>query len=96
MNIRIDWFGFLKVKFDQKVEELTMTDGSTIRDLFGYLSKKYQENFFTYVYDSEGDKLRKTIGVNINERPILQMKGLDTKLTDGDLVEFLPFFAGGG
>ncbi len=96
MSIVVNYFGLLASKMATTNDCVDLLDGAKIRDLLGRLSDKYREAFRTYIYNPEGEKINADVMVNVNDIPILQMQGLDTILNDGDQVDFLPIFAGGG
>lgn len=96
MSIVINFFGLLASKMATANDSVDLSDGARIRDLLSRLTEKYREAFETYIYNLEGEKISGDVMVNVNDVPILQMQGLDTILNDGDQVDFLPIFAGGG
>ena len=96
MNITMNYFGFLATKLSTKNEDVELTTGAKIRDLFLKLVAKYKDVFKSYIFDPAEEKLNGDILVSINDIPILQMDGLDTVLNTGDRIDILPIFAGGG
>jgi molybdopterin converting factor small subunit len=96
MSIVITYFGFLATKLSTKNDSVELSKGDKIRDLFHHLIEKYKDVFKTYIYDPEGEKVNGDVLISINDIPILQMQGLDTILNDGDRIDVLPIFAGGG
>ena len=96
MSIVINYFGFLATKFSTKNDSVELSKGAKIRDLFHHLIEKYKDVFKTYIYDPEGEKVNGDVLVSVNDIPILQMQGLVTILNDGDRIDVLPIFAGGG
>ncbi len=67
-----------------------------LHDLFVCLVDRYGEVFRAYVFDPVGTEVKRDILVNINDKPIRRMQGLGTRLSDGDQIDILPLFAGGG
>ncbi len=96
MSIVINYFGLLASKMATTSDSVELANGARVRDLFYRLIEKHSEVFKTYIYDPEGEKISGDVMVNINDVPILRMQGLDTVLNDGDQIDLLPIFAGGG
>jgi len=96
MRIRVSYFGFLRLKLNMGSEDLQVSKGAKIRDLFLHLADRYGEQFKMYVFDPHGAGLKRDILVNINDAPIRQKGGLETELNNGDRIDILPLFTGGG
>ncbi len=96
MKVRVSYFGFLRVKFNSTSEDIRMSKGSRLCDLLQHLAKRYGEHFKSYVFDPVGTEVRSDVLVNINDVPVQQIQGLDTRLNEGDQVDVLPLFTGGG
>jgi MoaD family protein len=96
MKVRVSYFGFLRTKFDSTSEDIRMSKGSKVYDLFQYLANRYGEYFKSYVFDPVKIEVRSDVLVNINDVPVQQIQGLETRLNDGDQVDVLPLFTGGG
>jgi len=58
------------------------------------LSKKYGKDFDDYMFDELGD-LQGHLQILVNGLSVSTMKGLNTKLSDGDQVAILPPVGGG-
>ena len=96
MKVRVSYFGFLRTKFDSTSEDIQMSKGSKVYDLFQYLANRYGEHFKLYVLNPEKIEVRSDVLVNINDMPVQQIQGLETRLNDGDQIDILPLFTGGG
>lgn len=96
MKVRVSYFGFLRTKFDSTSEDIRLSKGSNVSDLFQYLAKRYGEHFKSYVFNPEKIEVRSDVLVNINDIPVQQIQGLETGLSDGDQIDILPLFTGGG
>lgn len=79
-----------RVILDHPVEE-----GETVGQLFQRLTQEY-DRFGELVYDAKSGRLRDQVNVVINDRMLALAKGLDTPLTDGDVLVLIPAYAGGG
>lgn len=96
MSIVINYFGLLASKFATTNDSVELSSGTKIRDLFAHLIEKHDQVFKSYIYDPEKGEMNGDIVVSVNDVPILQMQGLDTLIDDGDQIDILPIFAGGG
>ncbi len=96
MRVRVCFFGFLRQKFPEGSEDVDISEGTKLRDLFVCLLEGYGERFQAYIFDPVKTEVKRDILVNVNDRPIHQMRGLGTELNNGDQVDILPLFAGGG
>jgi len=67
----------------------------TIRGLFLELSGHAGPDFDRAIYDIKTDRMNEHIAVFVNSKEIRALKGLDTRLHDGDVVTILPPMAGG-
>jgi molybdopterin synthase sulfur carrier subunit len=68
--------------------------GRTVHDLLHQLCKEQGTRFCNTVFTQEG-KLRRYIKVLVNGRGLHVLRGLDTPLSDGDVVALFPPVAGG-
>ncbi|MBS3794971.1 MAG: MoaD/ThiS family protein [Candidatus Thorarchaeota archaeon] len=96
MSIVINYFGFLASKMSTTNDSVELSSEVRIRDIFSHLVEKHKEIFKTYIYNPEGEMMSGDVLVTVNEVPILQKQGIDTILNDGDQIDILPIFAGGG
>ena len=76
-------------------QQLTVNfKGHTVYDLLHQLCEERGTKFRNTVFTAEG-QLRRYIKVLINGRGLHVLQGLDTPLTDGDVVALFPPVAGG-
>ncbi len=68
--------------------------GRTINDLLNQLCDERGQKFCNIVFDQDG-QLRRYIKVLVNGRGLHVLQGLDTPLTDGDVIALFPPVAGG-
>ena len=81
-----DQFGF---------HQLTVNfGGRTVRDLLNQLCLERGQKFCNIIFDDAG-QLRRYIKVLVNGRGLHVLQGLDTPLTDGDVIALFPPVAGG-
>jgi molybdopterin converting factor small subunit len=96
MRVRVSYYGSLRVKFSAASEDILLSNGARLRDLFLHLSGRYGELFKSFVFDAAGTEVRKDVLINVNDLPVRQIRGLETELKEGDQVDILPLFTGGG
>jgi molybdopterin converting factor small subunit len=73
-----------------------MSKNATLYDLLSFLIERYDELFKNYVFDPENTGIKDDVLLNINGVPSNLLKGLKTKLSNGDKVNLMPLFSGGG
>lgn len=81
-----DQFGFNQLTVNFK--------GRTVSDLLSQLCEERGQKFCNIIFDENG-QLRRYIKVLLNGRGLHLLKGLETPLTDGDVVALFPPVAGG-
>jgi molybdopterin converting factor small subunit len=96
MRVRIKYFGLLRSRFQRDPEEADLSEGARLRDLFSYLTDRHGEEFVVNVFNPTEKGIREDVLVNLNDVPVRQMKGLDTELSEGDQIDILALFLGGG
>ena len=96
MMIQVTYFGFLKSKLSKSSEAIRLLDGAKLRDLLLSLADRYGDQVETYVFDRVSQDVKGDIVVNVNDVPHRRIQGLETQLNEGDRVDLMPMFAGGG
>ena len=94
--IHVNYFGFLKSKLSKTSEAIRLLDGANLRDLLLSLADRYGDKVKTYVFDRMSPDVKGDVVVNVNDVPHRRIQGLETQLNDGDRVDLMPMFAGGG
>ena len=77
------------VSFDQEIDE-----DRTVRDLLNDLAARYQ-SFGQVVFDIKAQKLTGRVSIFFNGRNLELANGLETRLSDGDTLTFVPPIVGG-
>jgi sulfur-carrier protein len=67
--------------------------GSTVRELIDDIVKRYPD-FKDRVLSDDGE-LHRFINVYANDEDVRYLEGIDTRVSDGDIVAILPAVAGG-
>ena len=96
MRIRINYFGHFRIKFHKRSEDVQMSKNATLYDLLSFLMERYGELFKIYVFGPSDTDIKDDVLLNINGVPSSQLKGLKTKLSNGDEADLMPLFSGGG
>jgi len=91
LKIKIKFFSFFRDLFQAGERDVDMEMGTDIQDLLNLLcdSSRKRERVF------EGRELKPYLAILKNGKHIQSLKGLETKLADGDLIAIFPP-AGGG
>ena len=95
IKIKIHTILGLKEILGQRVVELPLPQGSTIKALLAVMAHKWGRKFSSYVSDPGHVHLLPHIRILVNGRDIGFINGMETELQDGDEVLMLPL-AGGG
>ena len=96
IKIELTYFGYLRVDFQKLSEMYLLPHNSKIQDLLIKLADKYGEIFKSHIFNPIIKTLKDDILININGIAIRQLQDLNTKLKNGDKIEFIPLFSGGG
>lgn len=68
--------------------------GKTVKDLFNRLAERHRR-FGRTVFDVVEQKLTGRVVIFLNGRSLEPVKGLNTELSDGDTLTFVPVIEGG-
>ena len=96
MKVDVEYLGHIKnMTGDKRQEEVDMKNDSSIADLLALLSRKYGEPFKKAVYESGGTDVKPNFMATVNGYLLNQLKGVETKLKNGDHVILMPVVSGG-
>jgi molybdopterin synthase sulfur carrier subunit len=96
LKVTVEYLGYLKrIIGNGRREEIEVVDNALISDLLMTLSEKYGTPFNQAVYEPKGSDVKSNFMVTINGYLLNQLKGLETKLRDGDHVILMPVVSGG-
>jgi molybdopterin converting factor small subunit len=84
------------MKFNKRSEEIQISKNATLYDLLISLIARYGDSFKIYVFNPSNTGVSDDVLLNINGVPSSQLKGLKTRLNNGDEVALMPLFSGGG
>lgn len=91
------FFTSLRELTGKRGETLRFRDGETVTvdKVLKMLAKRYGKSFAEYVYDSKTGEVKGFLQFLVNGRSASTLKGLDTKLADGDVLAIIPPVGGG-
>jgi MoaD family protein len=96
LKVKVEYLGHIKnIIGSKRQEEIEIEDDSSIADLLMLLSKKYGEPFKKAVYESGGLDVKSNFMATVNGYLLNQLKGVKTKLKNGDHVTLMPVVSGG-
>lgn len=79
---------------EEAISDKEIDGGKSIIDILNQLGAKYQR-FGKIVFDINTQKLTGKVGIFFNGRALEPVSGLETKLSDGDTLTFVPVIEGG-
>jgi len=85
----------LKKILGQREFELSVAEGSTVKDLLSLMINKWGDQLSTHLYKPGTDSVLPHIRLMVNGRAIEFLKGVETVLQDGDEFLMLPLVTGG-
>ena len=85
----------LKKICGQREFELSVPQGSTVKNLLSLMVSRWGDQLSTHMYKPGTDSVLPHIRLMVNGRSIEFLKGMETVLKDGDEFQMLPLVAGG-
>ena len=97
MRVSVRFFTSLREIIKRKEETLDFSDTEkvTIDKVLETLSQKHGKNFADYAYDVKTHKVRGFLQFLVNGKSASSLNGLQTALSDGDVLAILPPVGGG-
>lgn len=96
MRISVRFFTSLREITGKREETLEFQeDMVTLDSVLKKLAERYGKDFVDYVYEGQTGKVRDFLQFLVNGRSASTLKGLDTELTNGDIVAIIPPVGGG-
>ncbi|HJX02236.1 MAG TPA: MoaD family protein [Candidatus Bathyarchaeia archaeon] len=97
MEISVRFFTILREVTGKKEETIKFKTGETVtvNTIIERLAKEYGKNFTDYVFDQRTCEVKGFLQFLINGRSASTIKGLETKLADGDILAIIPPVGGG-
>ncbi len=95
VTVKVNFLGEIRSLLRRREIEVSLEDGSTVRDLFSDLSANLGNTFARQVFITEGT-LYPHVSIFVNGSDVKGQAGLETKLTGGEVdVLILPTYGGG-
>lgn len=96
MKVTVEYLGHIKnIIGAQRQEEVEIGEDSTVAELLTMLSKKHGESFKKAVYEPGGRDVKPNFMATVNGYLLNQLKGVETRLKNGDHVVLMPVVSGG-
>lgn len=75
-------------------ERVVAAEGQTLRDLIQNVDRRHP-GFGSQLLDHRTNDLRPFVNVYVNDEDARYLQGLDTPVSEGDVISILPAVAGG-
>jgi MoaD family protein len=97
MLVSVRFFTSLREIVGKREETLEFSDGEkiTVNTVLKRLAERYGKDFVNYLYDSKTGDVKGFLQFLINGRSASTLKGLETELSDGDVLAIIPPVGGG-
>jgi len=95
--VSVRFFASLRELVGKKAESLEFQDSeeATVEKVLKRLSEIYGKDFVEYMFDRRTGEIQSYLLLLVNGRSITVLGGLETRLTDGDVLAILPPVGGG-
>ena len=95
--VRVKIYTILALKkiLGQRELEVSVPEGSTVRDLISWMVNEWGEKLSSHLFHPGSDRLLPHIRLMVNGRLIEFLNGMETVLQDGDEFSMLPIVTGG-
>ncbi|MBS7633651.1 MoaD family protein [Candidatus Bathyarchaeota archaeon] len=96
MKVKVEYLGHIKnITANKREEEVDTAKDAAVSDLLAQLSEKYGDPFRKAIYEPKTADVKPNYIVTVNGLLLNQLKGLSTKLKQGDHVILMPVVSGG-
>ena len=96
LKVKVEYLGHIKnMTRNTREEEVEIASNAVVADLLVLLSKEYGEPFRKAIYEPKAADLKPNYIVTVNGYLLNQLKGIYTKLRNGDHIALLPIVSGG-
>jgi molybdopterin synthase sulfur carrier subunit len=97
LKVSIRFFTSLREIIGSKEEILSFTENEevTINKVLETLAQRHGERFVNYVYDAKTHTAKSFLQFFINGRSAATVNGLETELSEGDVLAIVPPVGGG-
>ena len=95
MKVKVQYLGFLKNLINQSEEEIELEENSALSKLLNKIAGMYGSPFQKEFYEKGLEDVKMGFVVTVNGVLIGQLRGLDTKLNNGDNIILMSLMSGG-
>ena len=95
MKVRIQYLGYIKNLLKKSEDEFELSEGASLSDLLNKLAGFHGEAFRKEVYESGLKDVKTGFVVTVNGVLMGQLRGVDTRLSEGDNVILMTLMSGG-
>jgi len=97
LRVSVRFFASLRELVGKKVEILEFSDSAevTVEKGLKRLAEFYGKDFVEYVFSEKAGEIKSYLTLLVNGRSTAVLNGLETRLTDGDVLAILPPVGGG-
>jgi MoaD family protein len=96
LRVKVEYMGHIRNVLDsRRNEEIEVKEEASVADLLSTLSSKHGQAFIRAIYEPKGEDVKPNYIVTVNGYLLNQLKGLETRLKNGDHVAILPIVSGG-
>jgi MoaD family protein len=96
LKVEVEYMGHIRnIIGSVREEEIEIHDKASVADLLTALSEKYGDSFKKAIYESKSTDVKSNYIITVNGYLLNQLKGVETKLKNGDHVTLLPIVSGG-
>ncbi len=95
MKVKMEFLGLVKTMLNKRLEELELSEGTTLQELLSKLSNLYGASFRKEVFEPGQRDVKAGFVVTVNGVLIGQLDGVDTRLKSGDHIILMSLMSGG-
>jgi molybdopterin converting factor small subunit len=95
MKVKVQYLGFIKNLIKKREDEFELQEGAFLSQLLNKIAGIYGKPFQKEVYEPGLKDVKMGFVVTVNGVLIGQLKGVDTKLNNGDNVILMSLMSGG-
>lgn len=95
MKVKIQYLGYIRNMLRKEEDEFELDEGTFLSDLLNKLAGIYGEAFRREVFEPGLKDVKTGFVVTVNGVLMGQLRGVDTRLNDGDSVILMTLMSGG-
>lgn len=95
MKVKVEYLGFIKNMLNKRFDEFKLREGTPLQELLNRMSDSYGASFKKEVFETGHADIKYGFVITVNGVLIGQLKGLKTRLRDGDHVILMSLMSGG-